>query len=425
MKVSICGAGKLGLPVALAIESKGHEVMVYDINPAVYEIIRNKRLPYMEEGAQMLLDRTEIKAAGSLEELVKFGDIIFVPIQTPHDPRFEGITPLTPERMDFDYSYLKSGIKALSGEIAKHGQDKVVIIISTVLPGTIEREIKPLLNNRVKLCYNPFFIAMGTTIRDFLQPEFVLFGVDDPDALKIAKQFYATLHDRPVVERTIQEAELIKVAYNTFIGQKLVFANNLMEICHKMNINVDAVTDALKMGTDRLISPKYLGGGMGDGGNCHPRDGIAMSWLASKLGLSYDWSESVMIARERQTDWLASLVEEQKHHNMDLPIVIMGTAYKPGTNLTGGSPALLLKNILEIKGYSVKAYDPYVNIGQAAPLDAPAIFFIGTRHDEFVHYEWPAGSIVIDPWRFIPDSRDSEVIAVGKPRAQALKVVSQ
>src|SRR5690606_1375740 len=117
------------------------------------------------------------------------GELIFVPIQTPHKPRYEGITPLPNERVDFDYSYLKAGIKALSDEIARQGKDKIVIIISTVLPGTIEREIKPLLNEHVKLAYNPFFIAMSQTISDFLYPEFVLLGVDDKEAVETVKRF--------------------------------------------------------------------------------------------------------------------------------------------------------------------------------------------------------------------------------------------
>ena len=104
---------------------------------------------------------------------------------------------------------------------------KVVVIISTVLPGTIRREIIPIIedNPYFKLCYNPFFIAMGTTINDFINPEFVLFGVDDKGAYEAAKEFYATIHDKPVYECTIEEAEMIKVSYNTYITMKINLAN--------------------------------------------------------------------------------------------------------------------------------------------------------------------------------------------------------
>ena len=175
MNIGFVGLGKLGLPCALAVESKGHKVWGYDINPKVEEILRTKKLPYREIWAQDHLDKSEINFA-SVADVVSNSEVIFVPIQTPHDERFEGITRISDERVDFDYTFLKAGIKTLADEIEAQGEDKVVIIISTVLPGTIEREIMPLLNDKVKLCYNPFFIAMGTTMRDFLQPEFVLFG---------------------------------------------------------------------------------------------------------------------------------------------------------------------------------------------------------------------------------------------------------
>jgi len=409
LNISFCGAGKLGLPVALACEAKGHNVMVYDVNPKVAEILATKQLPYLEAGAQELLNNTHIRYT-SLEEIVSHGELIFVPIQTPHNPKFEGTTCMPEERVDFDYSYLKAGIKALADEIAKQGEEKIVIIISTVLPGTVEREIKPLLNDKVKLCYNPFFIAMGQTISDFLNPEFVLFGVDDKSAAIAAKAFYATIHSKPVYETTIKAAELIKVAYNTYIGQKIVFANNLMEICHKLGINVDDVTDALKLATDRLISPKYMSAGMGDGGGCHPRDGIAMSWLAKQLNLSYDWSEAVMLAREKQTAWLADLVQLSC---AELKIWILGTAYKPNTNLTIGSPSLLLKNMLLERGLNVGTYDPYVDLEFDPPFAKPALFFIGTKHDVFKKYKFPKGSIVIDPWRYIKKQRGVKLLPIG------------
>ncbi len=187
MKIGFVGLGKLGLPCALAIDSKGHSVYGYDINTDVKRILDEKKLPYREQGADDLLQSHNIKW-GSIKDVVENSDIIFVPIQTPHLPKYEGDNRIPSERADFDYEWLKSGIKDLSNEISNQGEDKIVIIISTVLPGTIRRDIKPLLNEKVKLCYNPFFIAMGTTVKDFASPEFVLFGVDDDSAYLKAKE---------------------------------------------------------------------------------------------------------------------------------------------------------------------------------------------------------------------------------------------
>jgi|TARA_R100001163_G_scaffold65248_1_gene61798 UDPglucose 6-dehydrogenase len=412
MNIGFCGLGKLGLPCALVADSKGHKVFGYDINPDVKQILDTKDIPYREEGAPELLQNHNI-IWSSIPEVVSNSDIIFVPIQTPHDKQFEGTTRLPEKRVDFDYKYLKSGISTLSEEIKKQGKDKIVIIISTVLPGTITREIKPLLNEHVKLCYNPFFIAMGTTAHDFLNPEFVLFGMDNEDAYEAAKEFYSTIHDKPVYKCSLEEAEMIKVTYNTYITMKICLANTVMEVSHKLdNVDCDNVMKGLFLANERLISPKYLLGGMGDGGGCHPRDNIALSWLAQNLDLSYDWYENLMICREKQTQWLGDLIIE-KHKSSNLPIIILGKCFKKETNLTVGSPSVLLKNILQEKEYKVTMYDPFVDKTEP-PLSEPAVFFIGTNHDKFIDYNFPDGSIIIDPWRYLKQQENIELISVGK-----------
>lgn len=414
MRVGFIGVGKLGLPCAIAMDMAGHDVMGYDINPAR---MQKKTVNYRETGPdgesplEPYLRKSNLKF-GSIEDVVKHSEIIFVPIQTPHEEKYEGVTRIPQERIDFDYTHLISGVKALSEAIAKNGEDKIVVIISTVLPGTIKKYILPVINKHVKLCYNPFFIAMGTTMRDFLNPEFVLFGVVDNHAAKVMEKFYKTLHTAPFYRTTLENAELIKVAYNTFIGMKIVYANVMMEICHKLGgtMDVDAVTDAMKLATNRLISGKYLSAGMGDGGGCHPRDNIAMSWLSRKLDLSYDFFDALMVAREKQTEWLGKLMLEHK----GMPKVILGKAFKPETDLTLGSPSILLRNILDELGHEVEIYDPFIDKGET-PQWGPSVFFIGTKHPEFAKMKFPRGSVVIDPWRYIPKQDWVKVIHVGAP----------
>jgi len=268
MNIGFLGLGKLGLPCALAIASKGHTVYGYDINSDVKKYIDEKKIPYREEGVEELLKNNTVIFT-DVDDVVDNSDIIFIPIQTPHEYKYEGCTRIPDERDDFSYDWLKQGIAQLSESINLQTKDKVVIIISTVLPGTIEREIMPIKDNsKFKLCYNPFFIAMGTTVHDFLNPEFVLFGVYDEYASKVAEEFYKTIHNKPFYKTDIINAELIKVCYNTFIGMKIVFSNTVMEICHKVGADVDQVIGGIKLATDRIISTKYLSGGMGDGGGC-------------------------------------------------------------------------------------------------------------------------------------------------------------
>jgi UDPglucose 6-dehydrogenase len=408
-KVGFIGLGKLGLPVAVAVNSKGHEVFGYDVNVAVKGYIENKKIPYEEIHMDEMLPKANI-TFDTLGEVIRNSDILFVPVQTPHVELYEGITRIPEDRVDFNYTYLIQAIQNISKEVDRGDQDKIVVIISTVLPGTVEKYIKPVLSKRIKLCYNPFFIAMGTTIRDFLNPEFILLGVDDKEAANTVKDFYSTLHEKPVFETTVKNAELIKVAYNTYIGMKIVYANTMMEICHKIGANVDSVIDAISLANERLISSKYLRGGMGDGGGCHPRDNIAMSWLSRKLNLSHDFFNDLMIAREDQTEWLANLCM-----SYDKPVCILGKSFKPETNITTGSPSVLLYNILKEKNISVDIIDPFVdgtdNFTNIFVSKKDVVFFIGTKHEYFKDLKFSEDSVVIDPFRYIP--KTNKVIHIG------------
>jgi UDPglucose 6-dehydrogenase len=418
MNIGFLGLGKLGLPVALAVESKGHNVFGYDVSKETIKNILLKKIEYKEEFIEKYLPKSNLKIL-ELNKLVKKSDIIFVPIQTPHLKKYEGITKIPKKRIDFNYKFLIKGIKNLSKAIEKNKKNKIVIIISTVLPGTIRKKIIPLLGPHTQLCYNPFFIAMGSTIRDFLWPEFILFGIANQNAAKKAEAFYKTITHAPFYKTTIENAELIKVCYNTMISTKISFVNTIMEMCHKLpNTNVDDVTNALKLAKRRLISDAYMSGGMGDGGGCHPRDNIALSYLSQKLKLSHDWFDNIMMQREKQTEWLANLIIKYSKNKL---INILGKTFKPETNLTLGSPAILLKNILNEKGFQVNIWDPYVdkdfNIVSKEFLwdknNVKHVFFIATKHADFLNFLYPKNSIIIDPWRYIYNVKKCKIIRIG------------
>jgi len=409
-RIGFMGLGKLGLPCSLAVEHfGGYSVLAYDPAPGVAEILESRVLPFQEENAQDLLEQTAIRLVSTVE-LVKKSDLIFIPIQTPHEPRYEGITRLPEERQGFDYTYLRDGISQLSYECARQKRSTILVIISTVLPGTVDKVIRPLLNSYTRLVYNPFFIAMGTCIEDFVHPEFILLGVDDPKTADEVEDFYRGFIDAPVERMSIASAEMTKVSYNTAITSKICIANTIMEMCHRIpGANCDDVTRAMQHATKRVVSPMYMGGGMGDGGGCHPRDNIALSALAQQLGLSYDWYEHLMKCREAQAEWLADMMM-----SYTLPKVILGITFKPETDLVTGSPALLIKNLLEEKGATVHTYDPDLPETTDKLPTGAAVFLIGCKKDEFVGWDFPAGSIVIDPHRFIPDQDGVQVIRIGE-----------
>ena len=231
------------------------------------------------------------------------------------------------------------------------------------------------------------------------------------------QEFYKTITNAPLYETTIENAELIKVSYNTLISTKIAFSNTIMELCHKLpNTNVDDVTNALKLANRRLISGYYMDGGMGDGGGCHPRDNIAMSYLSDKLNISHNWFEHIMQQREKQTNWLSELIIE---NSKGLQINILGKSFKAESNLTLGSPALLLENFLKEKNIDVNIWDPIVDgnfdkFNKKYLWDQKSqLFFIATKHDVFNNFPFFPGSIVIDPWRYVSVNPDIKLIRVG------------
>jgi UDPglucose 6-dehydrogenase len=202
---------------------------------------------------------------------------------------------------------------------------------------------------------------------------------------------------------SIESAELTKVAYNTFIGFKIVFANALAEIVDARGGNVDEVTYALSKASHRLMSPKYLSAGMGDGGGCHPRDQIAMSWLAEDSDLSIDLFEFIAHARDKQTERQAEIIRP----------FILGKAYKENSPLTVGSPALLLEYFLTAKSINYESYDPWVDPEMKLPVE-PRVYFIATKHKVFEEFRFASGSIVIDPWGYIEKQPGVTLVKPGR-----------
>jgi UDPglucose 6-dehydrogenase len=411
-RVGWVGLGKLGLTCASVIADRGFRVTGYDVVPA-------PELQHpAERGLREVLDRVRVAGsmtiAGSIEAVVKDADLVFVSVQTPHAPAYGGEIEATQrEPRDFEYGYLISAVAEICASAARLRTPVTVVVVSTVLPGTCARVLEPLMNEWTALVYNPFFIAMGTTIDDFLGPEFVLLGARDDHALWPVEQFYRDLLPKPTptARMSIVDAEMVKVSYNTFISLKIVWANTLMELCHKTGADCDVVVDALELATDRIISPRYMRGGMGDGGHCHPRDLIAMSWLADRVELSYDLLGGLARAREDQSRWLAGLAERW-HEVTGHRIAILGKSYKPESPLTGGSPALLLAS--QLKRYSpVEHSDPYTD-GEMGLLNEPRVFVIATKHQLYADLQYPAGSVVLDPWGYVPDQPGVTVVRIGR-----------
>ena len=367
-KIGFIGLGKLGMPCAEAIAEKGFDVAGYDI-------------------AHRSSDLVEIR--DSIEDVCRDRDIVFVATPTPHEEGYDGREPTSHKEVkDFNYDSVK---KVLTKCNKNMGVTQSLVLISTVLPGTIRRELAPLVTN-VKLLYNPYLIAMGTVAEDMINPEFIMIGTKKGNYKTAHKaqqleSFYGMVcKDFPRVEfGTWEEIEAMKIFYNTFISNKIALVNMIQDVAHKLgNINVDRVTQALAKSTQRIVSPAYMKAGMGDGGACHPRDNIALRWLAKELDLGYDMFETIMTAREKQAENMAKAI--LKHGNS---IWFSSDSYKPGTKMVDGSSSLLVQ-------YYVKKHGGQLANGFDTPVE------VIVRVHETDEITADDKTTIFDPWRSYP-----------------------
>jgi len=409
MNIGFIGIGKLGLPCAEQMALGGHQVTGYDALPR---------------------SSNTITVAQDLRQAVEGQDIVFIAVPTPHNPAYDGRAPtahLTPR--DFDYSIVESVLQQVN-EYAH--AEQLVVLISTVLPGTVRRQLRPCIT-QARFIYNPYLIAMGSVAWDMVNPEMVMIGTEDGSLTGDARQlieFYKTImQNNPRYEvGTWDECECIKVFYNTFISTKIGLANMILDVAERQgNINVDVVTNALARSTMRIMGPQYMTAGMGDGGGCHPRDNIALRYMAQELGMGYDLFDAVMNAREQQAQNLAlRLCSLAREH--DMPIYIHGRAYKPGVSYEDGSYSLLVGHYCEAAGYPVVYIDPLTGhspeglvlgvVLLAHSASTTYKYANGSALDS-LYCEIAPGSVVVDPWRQYTNSQH-RVVHWGNTRPQSV-----
>jgi UDPglucose 6-dehydrogenase len=410
-KIGFIGIGKLGLDCAEVMAEK-HEVRGYDIYPRTSDSVK----------------------VCDIDELVNESEWIFIAVPTPHAEGYDGSVPSSHmEPRDFGHEAV---IDAIS-KVNTHARDsKKVVLISTVLPGTTRKHFVPLLDSKHQFLYNPYLIAMGSVKWDMVNPEMIMIGTEDGDWNGIAgelKDLYDTvMQNDPRYEiGTWDECEAIKIFYNTFISAKIGLVNMIQDFAMKIgNINVDVVTTALARSTMRIMGPKYMTAGMGDAGACHPRDNIALRWLAQEYEIGYDLFDTVMHAREIQARNLAEFLIGHARQNA-MGIVIHGKAYKPDVPYCIGSYSTLVGYYVKQAGFEVRYLDPLADdpTDVVKELTGPAVIL--WAHDRKITYEYtgdqpetepyceiPPGSVIVDPWRKMHDITGLTVIHYGNTRTK-------
>ncbi|NBP57749.1 UDP-glucose/GDP-mannose dehydrogenase family protein [bacterium] len=388
----VVGVGKLGQDCA-EVMAQHYHVIGYDVVP---------RTP------------TNFPMASSIEQAVKDRDFIFIAAPTPHDPIYGGETPTShlPNK-DFDYTIVTN----ILNEVNKYVNKKqLVVLISTVLPGTVRNQLEPCITN-ARFIYNPYLIAMGTVKWDMVNPEMVIIGTEDGsitgDAQELINFYKVFMENDPRYEvGTWDEAESIKIFYNTFISTKLALVNMIQDVAETNgNINVDVVTNALAKSTHRIMGPAYMKAALGDAGACHPRDNIALRYLAERLNLGYDLFDAIMTAREVQAERMALRCLANGKN-----ITIIGKAYKPAVPYTNGSASMLVGYYIEKHGGGLRYYDP--NTGDNdLNRDWTDVYLIGYWDTWTANIDFPEHAVVIDPWRKLNgEGRNFSVIHYGDTR---------
>jgi len=408
LTVGMVGLGRLGLPVAVSYALRGFDVLAYDIDPARMSLAALSRHERGPDGNGCLADGLDSGLRlrfASLDEIGRRADCIFIAVQTPHGPLYEGITPLPESRADFGYGTL---LTALANVVARAGPTAEIGIMSTVLPGTMRSLVLPAAARR-PVVYCPQFVSMGMVARDLYQPEFTLIGQDKPGS-RVIDGVLSSFAQGPVFAVSYETAELAKLVYNTYISAKVTVSNVVQMLSQETGADAPEVFRILRAADRRVASAAYIGPGLGDGGPCHPRDNIAMSWLARSLGQQTDLFSAVMEARQAYTEWLA---EHFIKLAGDLPLVLFGTAFKPGTDLRTGSSAVLLVNLLQSRGATVAIIGEPDGLGSPVMPAHAAAFFIGCPEPEFTGYAFPPGSVVVDPWHQVADRAGVSVHRIG------------
>ena len=356
-KISVIGMGKLGLPMMAVSASKGYDVIGYDINKKIVSKINNNNIPFYEKDLKkyLLKFKNKISVTSNLNEAVMNTRISFLVLPTPSKRNHE-----------FDNKYLINSIKSIAKILKFKNKYHLINVVSTVMPQTCEKIFVNLIekysNKKVGkdigLTYSPEFIALGTVIKDMLYPDKILIGQFDKKSGVVLESYQRKIVGSkvPFLKMGLTEAEITKIAVNTFVTNKISYANLIGNICDEVeNVNADKVSKAI--GTDNRIGTQYLKPAIGFGGPCFPRDNKAFISFLNKHSLNSYIPKATDLTNNDQINLILKKIKK-KFKNKRIKISILGLSYKPDTAVVEESQGIKLANKLITKNYKIFVHDP-------------------------------------------------------------------
>jgi UDPglucose 6-dehydrogenase len=415
---SVVGLGKLGAPLLAVLARQGFEVYGLDLNPRTVAKIESGVAPVEEPKLQELLTshRARIHATADWREAIGNSEVTYLLVPTPSDA--DG---------GFKNDYLLAAIDEIGAVLRGNAAYHLVVVSSTVMPGSVGGPIRDRLEAAARkrvgrdlgLCYNPEFVTLRNVVEGLLRPDFVLIGESDAQAgamLETVSRRIVGDHV-PIVRMNFVNAELTKIAVNTYVTMKISFANMLAEVCDNLaGADADVVTAAL--GRDSRIGGKYLRGATGYGGPCFPRDTVAFAAMARQAGTEANLALATHAINERQLQRIIAIVAEQV--TPGARVAVLGLAYKPDTPVTDHAQGIMLAAELNTMGYHVIAHDPLaldaarsmlargIEIAASAAdavatADAVAIMIPAAEYMDFFA-GWSGGGrprLIVDCWRIV------------------------
>jgi UDPglucose 6-dehydrogenase len=356
-RITVFGAGYVGLVTAACLAELGNDVAVRDVVPEKIERLRRGEVPIFEPGLEELLAKNGERLRFTLDaaEAVEGAEFIFVCVDTP--PLYSG---------DADLSRVWTVVDELPGL----GGDPVLVLKSTVPVGTGEK-VRNVLDQRglshVGYVSNPEFTAEGRAVQDFLHPDRVLIGAFDADDGERVAELYRNV-DGPVVQMDVPSAEMVKLASNAFLMTRISFINEIANVCEATGADVVKVAEGV--GLDHRLGPHFLRAGVGWGGSCFPKDSLALKQLAANSGYHFQLLNAVIEVNELQKRRVIGKLQRHLGRLRDKEIALLGLAFKAGTDDTREAPSLVLASRLMAEGAHVRVWDPVVEGAKLLPQAA-------------------------------------------------------
>ncbi len=392
MKLVIIGTGYVGLITGACFAEFGYQTVCIDKDENRVKDLNNSKCPFFEPGVDALLDKHLKKTkllsfSNSLSKSIKDADIIFITVGTP-SKRIEG---------EADLSFVWDVAEEISNSISKYC---IVVTKSTVPVGTT-KEVKNIILKKIDekdfdVVSNPEFLREGSAINDFMRPDRVVIGCENKKSEDIMKELYRPLYllETPIISTTVESAEIIKYASNSFLATKISFINQVADLCEKVGADVQDV--AKGMGIDKRIGSKFLHAGPGYGGSCFPKDVKAFIKTAQKHDVDMSILSSVDAFNEERVNQITKNFISKANLKKGDQISLLGLSFKPNTDDVRDSTSLKIAKLLQDKGIVIKSYDPEAmgnakkentkiqlcNSAYEACIDTKAII-IGTEWNEF------------------------------------------